>query len=238
MNKRILLGIDTNLSPSTRYALRITSEFLEQSTQLHLVLLHVIPTPCDTRPAYGKSLVPFYSLPPTTEQRLQAEHSLRKACTTVRLSGIALERVELLQRVGAPADEIVRAARELEVDFIVIGSRGNAWRQRIRRALIGSTSRRVLKLAPCPVMIAVPPPAPRPRSLVAWYKEAVSRSLSEHPGSLMTFTACNVAQVLAPPNRTVGSKEMEAATRALEELAQSGLLCCYKVKGEVRYLND
>ena len=56
MNKRILLGIDTDLSPSTQYALRIASELLEQVPQLHLVLLHVIPTPFDTRPTWGKSM--------------------------------------------------------------------------------------------------------------------------------------------------------------------------------------
>ncbi len=238
MNKRILLGIDTDLSPSTQYALRITSELLEWAPQLRLVLLHVIPTPFDTRPAWGKSIGVFYSLFPTTQQRLQAKRCLSIACTAAQQQGIAPDRVELLQRVGMPADEIVRAAGELQVDFIVIGSRGNFLRQRIRRVLIGSTSRRVLKLAPCPIMIAVPPHAPRLGSLVAWYKEAVTRSLSEHPRSLVAFTACEVAQVFAPPGRTIGSKEVDAAARALEELAQSGLLCCHRVKGEVRYLND
>ena len=236
MNKRILLGIDTDLSPSTQYALRITSELLEQSSpELRLVLLHVIPVPFDTTPTWGKSME---ALPPTTQQCLQAERALRRACTAVQQQGIAPGRIESLQRVGTPADEIVRAARELQVDFIVIGSRGNFLRQRIRRVLIGSTSHRVLKLAPCPIMVAVPPRAPRPRNLVAWYKEAVTGSLSEHQGSLIAFTACEVAQVFAPPNRPIGSKEVEAAARALEELARSGLLCCHKVKGEVRYLND
>jgi nucleotide-binding universal stress UspA family protein len=236
MNKRILLGIDTDLSPSTQYALRITSELLEQSSpELRLVLLHVIPVPFDTTPTWGKSME---ALPPTTQQCLQAERALRRACTAVQQQGIAPGRIESLQRVGTPADEIVRAARELQVDFIVIGSRGNFLRQRIRRVLIGSTSRRVLKLAPCPIMVAVPPRAPRPRNLVDWYKEAVTGSLSEHQGSLIAFTAFEVAQVFAPPNRPIGSKEVEAAARALEELARSGLLCRHKVKGEVRYLND
>src|SRR2546423_1661084 len=236
MNKRILLGIDTDLSPSTQYALRITSELLEQSSpELRLILLHVIPVPFDTTPTWGKSME---ALPPTTQQCLQAERALRRACTAVQQQGIAPGRIESLQRVGTPADEIVRAARELQVDFIVIGSRGNFLRQRIRRVLIGSTSRRVLKLAPCPIMIAVPPHAPRLGSLVAWYKEAVTRSLSEDPRSLMAFTACEVAHVFAPPGRPIGSKEVEAAARALEELARSGLLCCHRVKGEVRYLND
>ena len=64
------------------------------------------------------------------------------------------------------------------------------------------------------------------------------RSLDEHPRSLLVFTACEVAQIFAPPQRTVGSREVEAAASALEQLASDGLLCCYKVKGELRYLND
>jgi hypothetical protein len=143
-----------------------------------------------------------------------------------------------MQRVGTPADEIVKVARELSVDSIVIGSRGNTLAQKIRRVLMGSTSHRVVRLAPCPVTLVVPPGEPRVRSLVAWYKEAVKRSLYEHPGSLLVFTACDVAQLYAPPKRTVGSKEVEAATLALEQLASDGLLCCQKVKGELRYLND
>ncbi len=66
----------------------------------------------------------------------------------------------------------------------------------------------------------------------------MTRSLEEHPGTLKVFTACDVAQVFAPPGRAVGSREVEAAARALEHLAQSGMLCCRKVKGEVRYFND
>jgi hypothetical protein len=44
--------------------------------------------------------------------------------------------------------------------------------------------------------------------------------------------------MFAPPKRPVGCKEVAAAARALEQLASNGLLCCYKVKGELRYLND
>jgi hypothetical protein len=56
MNKRILLAVDTSLSPPTQYALRVTSELLERSSQdIRLVLLHVIPVPYDTSLAWGKS---------------------------------------------------------------------------------------------------------------------------------------------------------------------------------------
>jgi nucleotide-binding universal stress UspA family protein len=239
MNKRILLAVDTSLSPPTQHALHVTSELLERSSQdVRLVLLHVIPVPYDTSLAWGKSGRDYHHFLPTTQQRLQAEQALWRARTALQQQGIAPERIEWLQRVGIPADEIVKAARELDVDSILIGSRGNTFTQRIRRLLVGSTSRRVLRLSPCPVTLVVPSHKPHVRSLVAWYKAAVRRSLHEHPGSLQVFKAYDVAQLFAPSKSTIGIKEVEAATLALEQLAREGLLCCHKVKGELRYLND
>jgi len=239
MNNRILVGIDTDLSPQTQSALRIASELLEESPpDLCLLLLHVIPTISDTQPTWGKSLTAPRFFPPTMLQRLQAVQALQRARSVLQQRGIAPERVTLLQRVGSPPDEISEAARELQVDFIVVGSRGGSFAQRLRRVVTGSTSRRVLQLAPCPIMVVTPPRMPSPRRLEDWYREAVKHSLEEHPETLKVFTACDVAQGFAPPHRKVGIKEVEAAAHALEELAHSGVLCSHKVKGEVHYLND
>ena len=234
-----LLGIDASLSSPTQHALRIASELLEQSSpDVRLVLLHVIPVPYDPSFSWGTSIGTIRRFPPATQQRMQAERVLWRARTALQQWGIAPDRIVRLQRVGTPADEIVKVARELNVDRIIIGSRGNALVHKIRRVLVESTSQRVVQLASCPVTLVVPPGEPRVRSLVDWYKEAVKRSLHEHPGSLLVFTTCDVAQRFAPPKRTVGSKEVEAAARALEQLTSDGLLCCQKVKGELRYLND
>jgi nucleotide-binding universal stress UspA family protein len=238
-NKCILLGVDVSFSLPTQHALRIASELFEQfSPDVRLVLLHVIPVAYDPSFPWGTPIGAMRRFSPATQQRLQAERVLWRARTALQQRGIAPERIAWMQRVGTPADEIVKVARELSVDRIVIGSRGNTLAQKIRRVLVGSTSHRVVRLAPCPVTLVLPPGEPRVRSLVAWYKEAVMRSLYEHPGSLLVFTACDVAKMFAPPKRTVGSKEVEAATVALEQLASDGLLCCQKVKGELRYLND
>jgi nucleotide-binding universal stress UspA family protein len=239
MIRRILLGVDASLSPHTQLAMRVASDLLERSSlDACLVLLHVIPVPYDPSPGWGKSIADVCHFIPASQQRMQAERVLRSARTALQKRGIAPERIEWLQRAGTPADEIIKAARELGVDRIVIGSRGNALTQRIRRALVGSTSRRVMRLAQCPVTSVVPLRKPRVGSLVAWYREAVTRSLHEHPGSLLVFTACEVALLFAPPRRIVGIKEVEAAAHALERLASDGLLCCHKVKGELRYFND
>jgi nucleotide-binding universal stress UspA family protein len=51
---------------------------------------------------------------------------------------------------GRPFQEICRMARQIESDLIIMPSRG---RNTLRRALLGSTSERVLRCAPCPVLI-------------------------------------------------------------------------------------
>ena len=53
-------------------------------------------------------------------------------------------------RYGKPYDQITDAARELEVDLIVIGKVGS---RGLRRILIGSVTERVIEHAPCSVFV-------------------------------------------------------------------------------------
>src|SRR5712691_7372168 len=234
MNRRIVLAIDAYISPQTRHVLRVASELLELSApQLGVVLLHVISLPYITPSKFGMS-----SVTPTAEQRELAENALHRARIELQKQGIVPERIEVLLRSGTPADEIVKVAKELDADLIMIGSQGNSLKQKMRRFLMGSTSHQVVKLAPCPVLMASPPQMPRPRNLVVWYKEAITHYLHEHPGRLLVFTSHEAAHMFAPPHRTAGPKEVDAASVALEQLAYSGVLVCQKVNGELRCMND
>jgi len=51
---------------------------------------------------------------------------------------------------GQPHDQIVRHAKSLGVDLIVMGSKG---RRGANRILIGSVTERVIEYAPCPVLV-------------------------------------------------------------------------------------
>ena len=240
MSKRILLGIDTNFSPATQHAVRTVAEFMEQATsQLHLVLLSVIPIPSMTSPSSGLYAGHLLPMSITPEQRDQAEDALRMARSELQKEGIAPGQIEIIIRVGFPADEIVKAAKELHVNFIVVGSHATSLRQKIHRFLVGSISRSVLRLAPCPVMIVTVPQATPHGDLVSWYKQAVTTYLQEHTNSLTVFTPQEVAQKFVPPRKkTPGRKEIAAAALALEQLASTGILCRHDVKGELRYVND
>jgi nucleotide-binding universal stress UspA family protein len=240
MNKRILLGIDAPISPATQQALRSMSEFVEQAAPLlHLVLLHVIPIPYLTSPALGMSAGHIQPAFFTSEQRSLAEEALRDASAELLKHGVDSRQIETLIYTGVPADQIAKAAVELHIDFIVVGSRGSSSRQKIRRFFAGSTSRSILQLAPCPVMIVSCPQAKQPADLVTWYEKSIRHYLQEHTGDLTVFSPLEVAQMFVPPGKkAVGRKEKAAAILALEQLARGGMLCRHDVKGEMKYVND
>jgi nucleotide-binding universal stress UspA family protein len=57
---------------------------------------------------------------------------------------------EFLIRRGRPADEIIAAAKEQEIDLIILGSRGKS---ALSSLLVGSVARNVVNHAPCPVLV-------------------------------------------------------------------------------------
>ncbi len=240
MNKRILLGIDAPLSPATQHALRSMSEFVEQAApSLQLILLHVIPIPYFSSPTLGMSAGQMQPAFYTSEQRSLAGEALKEASVQLLKQGIHTSQIETLIYTGVPADQITKAAVELEVDFIVVGSRGCSTRQRIRRIFTGSTSRSILQLAHCPVMIVSYPQTRGPGDLVTWYEKSIRHYLQEHTGDLTVFSPQEVAQMFVPPGKkVVGRKEIAAAILALEHLAQRGTLCRHDIKGEMKYVND
>lgn len=58
-------------------------------------------------------------------------------------------------QLGDPREVIVRVAKELPADLVVLGSHG---RRGLARVLLGSVAEEVVRLAPCPVLVV--PQAP------------------------------------------------------------------------------
>jgi len=240
MNKRILMGIDAPISPATQHALRSMSEFVEQAAPLlRIVLLHVIPIPYFSSPALGMSTGHMQSTFFTSEQRSLAEEALQNASAELLKQSIDSRQIETMIYTGVPADQITKAAVELQVDFIVVGSRGSSSKQKIRRFFTGSTSRSILQLAHCPVMIVNYPQTRQSGDLVTWYEKSIRQYLQERTSDLTVFSPQEVAQMFVPPGKkVVGRKEIAAAVLALEQLARGGTLCRHDIKGEMKYVND
>jgi nucleotide-binding universal stress UspA family protein len=79
--------------------------------------------------------------------RMETDAALVEALEQARKCGVPAE-AELL--IGYAPKQILRLARDIDADLIVVGSRGLG---RVKSAILGSTSREVLTKADRPVMI-------------------------------------------------------------------------------------
>jgi nucleotide-binding universal stress UspA family protein len=57
---------------------------------------------------------------------------------------------------GLPAAEIARLAQEGSFDLVVVATHG---RRGVKRVLLGSVAERIVRDAPCTVLVVRPPPA-------------------------------------------------------------------------------
>jgi universal stress protein A len=138
---RILVPVD--FSPLSKkalhYATRMACEFGAQVNVLHVVEPEVPP-----------AFDGFMIAPPVISNG--ASHSctgqLKGLVSLVRKAGV--EQVSSTVRTGLAAFEIVEAAKDLDVDLIVIATHGyTGW----KHFAIGSTAERVVRAAPCPVLV-------------------------------------------------------------------------------------
>ncbi len=113
-----------------------------------LCVLHVMPELQNSPQATPFS--DFAGIDPAVfegDTRTGAKHALTAFIQRHHLDEL---RVRALVKRGGAADEIVSAAREVGADLIVLATHGlTGWRGQ----LFGSVAERVLRIAPCPVLI-------------------------------------------------------------------------------------
>ena len=87
----------------------------------------------------------------SAEHIWNVQHEFAKArldeFVETNLSGMVETEIEV--RRGTPHDEIVRSAGEHHADVIVMATHGRGF---ISHAIVGSTTERVIRSAPCPVL--------------------------------------------------------------------------------------
>lgn len=138
---RVLVPVD--FSPLSKKALRYATR-LAQQFRAELNIFHVVEP--EVPPAFDG----FMIAPPVVSSGSSASCAgqLRSLVNLVRKAGVA--DVNSTVRTGLAAFEIVEAAKELDVDLIVIATHGyTGW----KHFAIGSTAERVVRAAPCPVLV-------------------------------------------------------------------------------------
>jgi nucleotide-binding universal stress UspA family protein len=145
LGMKMLLATDG--SKEAKLAIKAAVE-LADSTGSELHVVYVEPLPDFVKydagtPGYDRELYEMIEE--------EGREKLRKITWRVKVAGGTVTGSHL--RMGAVVEEIVDLAGELEVDLIIVGSRGL---RGIRRALAGSVSEGVFRHARCPVMVARP----------------------------------------------------------------------------------
>jgi len=152
--KKILYA--TDLSEGARHALGYAASIANRFGA-GLTVLHVIE---DTSP-YQDSLV-MNILGENRWQQLRAENEqkvismikerVKNFCDEVSKEMPACPFItdEIIVKIGHPVEEILKTAKDIQVDMLVLGARGQGI---IADALLGSVSRRVLRRSNRPVLI-------------------------------------------------------------------------------------
>jgi nucleotide-binding universal stress UspA family protein len=139
--KRILVPVD--FSPPSLRAVRFAREWAVRF-RAEVCLLHVIE-PTTTVAPFGVEPVLLPTPPPNFRSKVKTE--LEKLA---RKEFSRSTKVSARLREGVAYDEIVTAARKLKSDIIIIATHGYTG---LMRALMGSTAERVVRHAPCPVLV-------------------------------------------------------------------------------------
>ena len=139
--KRILVPVD--FSPLSRKAIHYATR-LGQLFGAELNLFHVVEP--EVPPAFDGFMI---APPPISGCATNGyANRLDSLAGSVRTAGVS--QVRSTVRTGLAAFEIVEAAKELDVDLIVIATHGyTGW----KHFAIGSTAERVVRAAPCPVLV-------------------------------------------------------------------------------------
>lgn len=143
--KKIL--IPTDFSEFSKCAMRYGCELASRfSSQLHILnivedLFPLIPDPGMTFP-----------IPESYSVEMQA--AAKKAILSLPPQEM-LGKIDVVREVlpGTPFLEIVRYARDQEMDMIVIGTHG---RSGLAHVLMGSTAEKIVRKSPCPVLTVRP----------------------------------------------------------------------------------
>ena len=139
--KRILVPID--FSPLSKKALQYALRFAEEFGA-DVMLLHVIEP--DVPPAFDGLMI----APPVIANGSRASCANRLKELAGSLAMRDTGHIQSIVRTGLAAYEIVETTKEFDVDLIVIATHGyTGW----KHFAIGSTAERVVRAAPCPVLV-------------------------------------------------------------------------------------
>ncbi len=136
--KSILVPVD--FSPAGRAAVKYGHRFAEQFGAKVDLLYVIEPIP-----------YPDFAFVPAMETDATARAAKEKLAELAAKEGLSSKVLRGCSvRIGSPFQEIIDAARSLKTDLIIISTHGYSG---LKHVLLGSTAERVVRHAPCPVLV-------------------------------------------------------------------------------------
>jgi nucleotide-binding universal stress UspA family protein len=147
--KKILVPID--FSETSKKAFQYALRFAEQFN-CEIILLNVVEP---ISPMVFEPVSPMGGAPLAADAFSNTEHELSAAERDLAMLSAeahtnGAHSVNSCVRTGHAPNEITKAAKDLDIDLIIISTHGyTSW----RHLCIGSTTERVVRTAPCPVLV-------------------------------------------------------------------------------------
>jgi nucleotide-binding universal stress UspA family protein len=137
--KKILVAVDFSETSNKAfdYALSLARVF-----EAEVIALHVLEDPILYAPTTDESYREAY------ERTVQG-----KLDELIGRHGVEGVKVELVTRQGSPFHEVVEHSKDAHCDMIVMGTLGLG---PIQHMLLGSVAEKVVRTAPCPVLVVRP----------------------------------------------------------------------------------
>jgi nucleotide-binding universal stress UspA family protein len=150
ITRKILCAHD--LTHASAPALRLAIELARQ-LDVGVFVLHVAEPPYPRKSLFGNYSADELEVLTGVAQREQiaALRILQDQIASFNPPGKDAAEVDTMVRQGVPADVIVTVARELATDLLVVGTHARTGMQHL---LIGSVAERLVRTAPCPVLVA------------------------------------------------------------------------------------
>jgi nucleotide-binding universal stress UspA family protein len=139
--RKILYATDFSSYSNQAYFYAVA---LAESSGASLTIAHVYA------PAAALAVGPDVGIPVPAEDMMEEREYLRGQLEQIRPVNSAI-RIKHVLLEGDPADQIIRHATDEHMDLVVMGTHG---RTGLSRLLLGSVAEKVLRGAPCSVLVA------------------------------------------------------------------------------------
>ena len=151
----ILVPVDFSASsvPACEFALDLAARFGARVNLLHVIENNTLPD--------------FEKFPLVRNPQNLIAKVKKDLVVLARKGGHPVVPVQAEVRVGSPWQEIVAAASRLNADLIVLPTHGYSG---LKHLLLGSVAERVVRHAPCPVLVLRTPAPKRPKEARATWR--------------------------------------------------------------------